>query len=65
MEICIETPNVVKIGEKYRTFTGRPKYVCSVESNKKYFSTRRQCKRNPLLHFRDSTEQFCIVDSPM
>jgi hypothetical protein len=27
MEICIETTNLVKIGEKYRKFTGGPKYV--------------------------------------
>jgi hypothetical protein len=65
MEIYRETPNLVTIGEKYRTFTGRRKYICSVESNTMYFSTRRQCKGNPLLHFRGNTEQFCIVDSHM
>jgi len=63
MEICRETPNLVKIGEKYGTFTGRPKYVCSVESYTKYYSTRRQCNVNQLLHLRGNTEQVCIVDS--
>ena len=35
MKIRRETPNLVKIGEKYGIFTRRPKYVRSVESSMK------------------------------
>ena len=63
---CRKNPNLRKIIEKrIRHFTWRPRYICTVDSNMKYFLAQQQCRGNQLLCFQGHTQQLYIVSSGM
>jgi hypothetical protein len=60
--ICRETPDLVKIGQKYQAFYSNTPMYDDIDSIIKYLVTQQR-KRNPLLHFLWKAERFYIVDS--
>jgi hypothetical protein len=51
-----DTPNLVKIGEKFGPFTRIPKYLGTG------IAAAQKCKGKPLLHLHGKPEHFCILD---
>jgi len=64
-KICLQTPHLVKIWQKYRALCTNINYVYIVDSSAKYFAARRQCQGSPVLRFHGNTHRFCIVDNYM
>jgi len=64
-KIRLNSPDLVKLWQKYRGICTNINYVYIVDSSTKYFAARRQCQGRPLLSFHGNTYSFYIVDNYM